>query len=325
MTPELPAAWLPFVAKDAEPAPAAQRATPPRPRVSGLTPEQLAMRLTGIGGSEIGAILGESRFSTPFDVWLSKTQGWVQAETEDMRRGTFLEDGIARWYADRFGIAPERLQECGTIRHKTRPVALCTPDRIVVTPERDRLVSIKVPRRKGEAWGDPGTDNVPPEYLLQMQWEHAIYSSPGLYADDEMHLAALIDGDLAVYITRADRELQAWMLDFAEEWWARHVVGGEHPSMEGSERAKAWLAGRFPKDNGTTRPAEPHEISLMVQLELAEAEAERTASEKEHLGNQLRQSMGETTRIDAPNGYATWKTDKRGHKTLRTKFTNKEK
>lgn len=286
-----------------------------------LTAAQLEMRRTGIGGSEIAAVLGESRFATPFDVWLAKTQGWVVAETEDMRRGSFLEDGIARWYAQRYGVEG-LLDEHGTVVHAEKPIALCTPDRIVGGLAR-RLVSIKAPRRGGGLWGEPGTDNVPPEYLLQLQWEHAICSTHGAL-NEEMHLAALIDGDLAVYITRADRELQAWMLDYAEQWWARHVVGGEQPSLDGSSQAKAWLKSRFPNDGAPPRDAVGSEIALMLRLDLADQDIERANREFDDIANQLRLSMGETSRLNASNGYVTWKTDKRGNKTFRTKFT-KEK
>lgn len=286
-----------------------------------LTVEQLELRKSGIGGSEIAAVLGESRFATPFDVWLAKTQGWVVAETEDMRRGSFLEDGIARWYASRYGIEGQ-LTEPGTLAHATRPVALCTPDRIVGGLAR-RLVSIKAPRRGGGLWGEPGTDNVPPEYLLQLQWEHAICSTHGAL-NEEMHLAALIDGDLAVYITQADRELQAWMLDYAEQWWARHVVGGEQPSLDGSSQAKEWLKSRFPKDAGEVREATARETRLLVELQLAEGEADKWAGEVETLKSELKLSMGTAARIEAPCGTASWKTNVRGVCSFTTKFT-KEK
>lgn len=287
-----------------------------------LTAEQLEMRKKGLGGSEIAAVLGESRFATPFDVWLSKTQGWRTEETEDMRRGSFLEDGIAHWYASRYGIEGQ-VMEPGTMVHATRPVALCTPDRIVGGLAR-RLVSIKAPRRGGDLWGEPGTDHVPPEYLLQLQWEHAICSSHGALSD-EMHLAALVDGDLAVYITQADRELQAWLLDYAESWWARHVVGGEQPSMDGSGAAHAWLKKKFPRDQGEERAATTRETRLLVELQLAEREAKTWAVEVDTLTNELRLSMGAAARIESPAGVATWKADKNGKRSFRTKWTNKEK
>lgn len=283
-----------------------------------LTDEQLAMRRTGIGGSEIAAVLGESRFAAPFDVWLSKTQGWRQEETEDMRRGSFLENGIARWYAHRMGVKESELDVWGTIRHAEHSFALCTPDRSLLLPVAERLVSIKAPRRS-LGWGEEGTDQVPTEYVLQLQWEHAVCSSHGALSE-VMHLAALLDGDLRVYEIRADEELQAWMLDYAGRWWARHVVGGEAPPLDGSSQAKAWLRSRFPQDSGVTRAATPHEVRLMLELEMAEQASETAAAEREAIANQLRLSMGDASRLDGPNGSVAWKTDKRGNKAFRTKW-----
>lgn len=290
-----------------------------------LTAEQLEIRKTGIGGSEIAAVLGLSVFAAPFDVWLSKTQGWTQAETEDMRRGTFLEDGIARWYAQRYGIEEKAMHSPTTLRHRTHPWALCTSDRIVSVQhgQRERIVSIKSPRR-GFDWGEAGTDNVRGEYLLQLQWEWAIHSSHGPGLDEEMHLAALVDGELNVYPTQADRELQAWLIDFAGKWWERHVVGGEQPPLDGSTQATEWLKRKFPRVVEEERDARPNEVRLMASLQVASAESERWSQEEETIRNELRLSMGTAGRINAPNGYATWLSDKNGKRSFRTKF-NKEK
>ena len=260
-------------------------------------------------------------------MWLSKTQGWTIAETEDLKRGTFLEDGIARWYADRFGLVEHNggpaLFEPGTIRHPRRPIALCTPDRTCGPIGSGRILSIKAPRRGGDLWGEPGTDNVPGEYLLQLQWEWAICDAVAPKTlGDEMHLAALIDGELVVYITRADRELQGWLLDTAEEWWARHVVGGEQPSLDGSSQAREWLK-KF-KDKGLSREATPHEVRLCVELQMWEGQAKAAEQEAEDRRNALKLSMGETSEIIAPSGAVRWRVTTKGHRVFKPKWT-KEK
>lgn len=290
-----------------------------------LTTEQKAMRRTGIGGSEIAAIMGESRFAAPFDVWLAKLHGWEQPETEDMLRGSFLEDGIARWYAHRFGHEESRLQHCTTLRHRVHEWALCTSDRLVTAPTgRERILSIKAPRRGGDDWGQPGTDDVPGEYLLQLQWEWAIHASHGLQLDEMMDLAAIVDGDLAIYPVRADLELQAWLLEDAGKWWQRHVVEEVAPSLDGSSQAREWLKRRFLRDNGKERDATPHEIRLLIELQLAEREADVWAGEVETLQNEIKLSMGEATRLLGTNGSISWKANKLGVRSFKPKWT-KEK
>lgn len=290
-----------------------------------LTTEQKAMRKTGIGGSEIAAIFGESRFAAPFDVWLAKVHGWEQPETEDMLRGTFLEDGTARWYAHRMGHALERLQHCSTLRHRVHEWALCTSDRIVSAPTgKERILSIKCPRRGGDEWGTGGTDNVPGEYLLQLQWEWAIHASHGLQLDEEMDLAAVIDGELVIYPVKADRELQAWLLDYAGKWWARHVVGGEAPALDGSSQAREWLKRRFARDDGQRLQATPHLSRLMIELELAEQANAATEMRVATLQNEIKLSMGEATYLVGANGIISWKANVKGVRSFKPKWT-KEK
>lgn len=285
-----------------------------------LTPEQIEIRRTGIGGSEIAAVLGESRFASPFDVWLSKTQGWRQEENEDMRRGTFLEGGIADWYAQRFSLVG-KLDEHGTIKHATQPLAMCTPDRLVrfnIIPER-RILSIKSPRRRSDAWGDEFSDRIPQEYALQLQWEYLVLNSH-MKLDAEMHLAALLDGELIVYSIEPDKELQKWMLEYATSWWQRHVVANVAPPLDGSSQAAAWLKSKYPQDAGARRDASPHEIRLMLELEMAERAFDDADSQVELARSHLKMSMGDVARITAPNGSITWKVDKNGKRSFKTNW-----
>lgn len=284
-----------------------------------LTEAQQAIRATGIGGSEVSAVLGESPFSSPFDVYLAKAEGWRQPETEDMRRGTFLEAGLGAWYSHRVGAA---LRPGMTTRHKSSAVALATPDFLTepdVEGQLPRLVSIKCPRRGGDAWGPDGVGPFPDGYALQLQWEHLVMSSHGPI-DDEMHLAALVDGDLRIYPVQADRELQAWLLGYVEGWWSRHVVARVPPPMDGSSQAGAWLAKRHPKDTAPVRPATPWEDGRMLALADAEREASRWTGEVETLRNELKQAMGEAGGLESPAGVVTWKADRNGKRSFRTRW-----
>jgi putative phage-type endonuclease len=282
-----------------------------------LTSEQIAMRRTGIGGSEIAALLGEDAFSTPFDVWLEKTQGWVRPSTPDMERGLHLEAGIAEWYSARTGAV---LVESATQRHVRVPLAFCTPDRFErVASATVRLISIKSPRR-GDAWGKDGTDDVPPGYLLQLQWEHAVCGSMMSIAPD-MRLVALVDGDLRVYEAKADLELQAWMLEYAQTWWKRHVVGGEQPPLDGSNDANRWLRTKFPRDTSPIRQASMTEDLCMLELRFVEADLKRLEGEAMALKLDLMQAIGDAGGLESPTGVITYRADKNGKRSFRTRWT----
>lgn len=69
-----------------------------------LTEAQLAERTRYIGGSDAPAVLGVSRFETPYDVFLRKIgQVAPKPSTEEMEAGHFFEETIAQWYAQRTG------------------------------------------------------------------------------------------------------------------------------------------------------------------------------------------------------------------------------
>ena len=62
-------------------------------------------RRKGLGGSDIAAILGISKWRTPMDVWVEK-MGLVEPSEESyaMMRGRILEDAIAQWYGEFTGF-----------------------------------------------------------------------------------------------------------------------------------------------------------------------------------------------------------------------------
>ena len=66
-------------------------------------------RLTGLGGSDIGAILGLSPYKTPVNVWAEKTRRAEPVrETLQMRFGTFAEEFVASEYSAITGRAVQR-------------------------------------------------------------------------------------------------------------------------------------------------------------------------------------------------------------------------
>ena len=70
----------------------------------------LEIRRHGIGGSDVAAILGLSKFRTALDVFNDKTEKAApQEETEAMHWGTLLEDVVAKEFAARTGLKVQRI------------------------------------------------------------------------------------------------------------------------------------------------------------------------------------------------------------------------
>ncbi len=286
-----------------------------------LTAEQLETRRTGIGGSEIGALLGMDPFAGPLDVWLRKVEGFAPVVNTDMERGTFLEQGVADWYAHRIGLSLINLND--TLRHKSRPLMLATPDRLALIDSAHRLISIKCPRRAGDSWGDHGSQLVPERAVLQLQQEDAVLTSIGFVVAPVFHLAALVEGDLRIYEVERDLELQAWLMNAGEAWWAKHVTTKTPPPLDGSDGANEWLKRRF-KHSKPLAPAGIDGELLLLELQAREAEEDKAAKAAEAVRQRLKERIGEAAGLEGSIGRATWKANKHGVRSFRATFTNKE-
>lgn len=291
--------------------------------MSGLTDAQRALRKTGVGGSEVAAVLGvatrkteDGSPKTAFDVWVSKLMPLESISSVDAQRGIYLEPGLGDWYLARTGrtrgLAP------GTVRHATEPVALCTPDLLAVDGDRlARLVSIKAPRH-GWEWGPDGSRDVPLDYVLQLQWEHLVCSSFLLSGtlDSRLDLAAFVGGELRIYTFEADLELQAEMLRAVVAWWRQHVdTGGEPvaPPLDASMGARVWLRKRFPGVAGAeVRPATPAEEVLLTQLHEAERAQQQAEAAYDVVRRNVELAIGDAAGLDGVEGVVTWKPDSRG-------------
>jgi len=284
-----------------------------------LTAEQKALRREGIGGSDIAALVGVDSFRTPLDVAISKLDGYEPEAAPWLERGTFLEAGIADWYAFRTGSV---LKELGTVTHPSEPIALCTPDRIA---KKDKWIdlSIKSPGSfSRDDWGEPETDDVPIAYVIQIQWELMILEARGDCDTDHADLAALIDGDLAVYRIAADRELQGELLESARKFWRDFIVPRRYPPLNGSKSSLEWLKRRFPRDSRPIRAATAREELLALELQEAEEALGRAEKRKAVLASCLQDQIGksEAAGIEGAFGRITWKADKNGNRSFRTRW-----
>jgi len=248
--------------------------------------EWLSARRTGIGGSDIAAILGLSPWRTPLDVYRDKVDGAEQPETESMRWGLLLEDLIAREYAARAGV---RIQRVNTlIRARGREWAIATLDRVVL-PARGRarvsggelrgadgvLECKAVNAFAAHEWGrgdDP--DAVPLHCAAQCMWYLGITGLP--WCD----VAALIGGQrLVVRRIERDNETIAAMFARAETFWRDHVLARVPPPPSTAREADhGW-----PSDNGESLEADEELIAAYnaareARTRMAEAERDYEAA-----------------------------------------------
>lgn len=253
--------------------------------------EWLQQRRTGIGGSDIAAILGLSPWRTPVDVYLDKV-GESPLDTdlgEPAYWGTVLEDVVAAEFRKRTGRRVQRVRSI--LRHPGHEWALASIDRALVAEGTRARADDGVLKgatgllecKTGGAhalqhWrGDDGSDSLPVHYAAQCMWYLAV---TGL---EVCEVAALIGGQ-SYLIRRVERDEETIraMLDQAEAFWRRHVLERRAPEPKtGADAAKL-----FPQDSGDLIDitTDPDALALLNDLRsyrarIADIEAERDAIE----------------------------------------------
>jgi putative phage-type endonuclease len=115
-----------------------------------------ALRRTGIGGSDMPAVLGMSKWLTPFGLYQQKI-GEIEPEPENERQrwGKLLEPIVRLYYEEATG---RQVRDVGFLRHPQHPWLIGNPD--------GEQLEIKV-YASGAGFGEPGTDEVPTDVLIQ--------------------------------------------------------------------------------------------------------------------------------------------------------------
>lgn len=183
-----------------------------------------ATRLTGMGGSEVAALLGLSPWESRFSLWHRKTGlASPQPENDEMEWGTLHEPTIAAKFAS---LHPElRMRRTGTWRNHERPWQIANPDRLLTGPNGREILEIKT-ARDADGWGTPGTDEIPVYYRAQVLW----------YLDcfgwSTARIVVLIAGsDYREYVVHYDPAEAAILREAAAEFWAS-VQNGVRPDLD---------------------------------------------------------------------------------------------
>lgn len=175
--------------------------------------EWLAERQSGIGASEAAMAIGVSRWGTPLDLYLRKVgQAPPVVETPEMRWGTRLEPQIAEAYSEQTGFGFVAEQQF--IRSPTIPWIFATLDRV---RSDGRIVELKnVGARAAADWGEPGTDEIPVHYLVQVLHQMIVTGT------EVVDVAALIGGsDFRVYTVDRDEDVSSRIVEKEEAFWDR--------------------------------------------------------------------------------------------------------
>lgn len=125
--------------------------------------------------SKIGAIMGHSVYDSWFSMW-HRMAGTILPdpdESEEARRGHYLEPAVAAYLADRPELDGYELIPTGMWVAVDKPRYGATPDRLAIPTVPGKplaLIECKSSNKDWE-WGTEGTEEIPLEYYDQTMWQ----------------------------------------------------------------------------------------------------------------------------------------------------------
>jgi len=271
-----------------------------------------------IGGTRASSILGVG-FQTPLEVWAEMTERTQREDISALERieaGVFMEDGAARWFSHRTGLAVE--PSPGIVVDKIHPWLSGSPDRLIVLPDGTRGV-LEAKNCHSMAKCDWRTEDgatlVPPGYRVQLQTYLRI---TGLEVG---YFAAVIGGN-HLETPRMDKDeafIEA-MLEELEYFMRQHIAKDIPPDV--TYRDLGILKRLFPKDIGRSiLIADSHARESQALSELIRVKSEISALSKSRDEAQaiIFAAMEDATEIVTPLGTATWKWQKAHHQAKEAK------
>ena len=255
--------------------------------------EWLALRKTGIGGSDLAALLGMNKYTSARELYLEK-----RGELPDLPRSEFL-IRAARWgnlheplIAAEFARQHEvKTQRIGLIRHVDDGYRLANLDRKVLgCPNGPCGLEIKNRSAyKASEWGESGDpDGVPDIEALQT---HHYLAVTGYR---HFHVGVLINGnDDRYYRVERDEELVADVVAMEQAFWKR-IQDGDPPPLDGSDAAAELLSSLWSADEGAELVLAPGDAeSLLTRRAALKDEAATVATNLTEVENQLKELLGD--------------------------------
>lgn len=261
--------------------------------------EWLKERQRGIGGSDVGAILGVNKWKTPFEVYLEKTEEITEVKEtpEAAYWGTELEELVAKEFSKRTGKKVRR--DSRHLVHPKYPFMVANIDRRVVG-ENSILECKTANQFLAKEWDG---DEVPASYILQCQHYMSVTGA------EKCYIACLIGGQRFIYkeIPR-DNELIEMIIAAEKEFWENHVEKRIPPALDGSSAAEKYLNEKYKQSDPS--------ISVDLKSEYAEkietlmrlnADIKALEEQKKEIENNIKNELGQAEKGYINDYEISWK------------------
>jgi putative phage-type endonuclease len=194
----------------------------------------LKARGEGIGGSEVGALIGASEYETPFSVFNTKINGGKDiGDQPAVEWGHRLENVVAEKTAEEIGMVSRFAG--GLWADREVPILRVTPDRFATSPRSWKARAVIECKTAGddEHWESgvispvfATTGSAPLSYQAQLQWQLGILGLKVGYLGC-FHLSR--ERQFFTVEVHFDKDWFGEMAREATRFWREHILTGEPP------------------------------------------------------------------------------------------------
>jgi putative phage-type endonuclease len=256
------------------------------------TPEWVAMRRAGIGGTDVVAIVGESKHDNARTIWHDKRGDVLKLDddadqSEAAEWGKELEPTVARVWARRRGAV---LAHGGILGNVAEPWMRAQLDRmVIVCPDHDDqeqiMCALEVKTRNAFVAGK-WRDDVPDDVLAQVAWQRLV---TGL---DHIHVACLIGGQRLVEHTYTrDVGLESYLSTAAAEMW-QCVVDDVAPEVDWDALMSDLLDTLAPNRSGARDMGTDEAAKLIAAWRAKQAAQDVAGNAKAYAEGLIKNAMG---------------------------------
>lgn len=273
-----------------------------------ITTDVTANRQNYIGGSDIAAIMGKSRWKTPLKLWLEKVQKIEPqvSNPEAVEMGIKLEQFVADMFTEKTGKSVRRAPKAYV--HPDYPYMVAHIDRLVTGS--DELLECKTTSAYNkDQWEG---EEIPQEYILQVMWYL------GITGRKIGHIAVLIGGQTFKYKQiEFDQELFDIMVNAAKEFWDK-VQTNTPPAVSADDddtlkdlygSHNDIIIDLFPTDNKSAVATAAFEEKV-AYLQEVKAHIKNLQAEQKEIEAGIKDVIKDNLGIKTPRYVITWKSQK---------------
>lgn len=262
-------------------------------------------RAQGVGGSDIAALVGLSRYASPTSLYYEKT-GQLNGDREDTERqriGRRMEGLLAEEFHDRTGLYCMSAQTVWA--HPVHTFARCTVDGLAYEgadiDDRSPLGVVEFKTDGRFSW----PDGIPPNIRAQCVWEMGVTDSPMSW------LVVMFAGfKIQVYEIPFDDDARndwLFMLHTATAFWDQ-VTTRQPPPADDHEATTRALERIHEPDPTLELDADDYSRDLVDRLTAAKATTKAAKATEDTLSNELRAVIGDACDlVDSGRVIASWR------------------